>query len=119
MRILILGGDGYLGWPTAMYFSVRGHEVHTVDNYLRRRAHQEAGTDSLTPIMESLPARAAAWRQVTGYRIGVTEGDLCEWPVVEKLIRDFEALRGTMRFEDEPASFEAALVEAASIVVRA
>ncbi len=90
MRILILGGDGYLGWPTAMYFSVRGHEVHTVDNYLRRRAHQEAGTDSLTPIMESLPARAAAWRQVTGYRIGVTEGDLCEWPVVEKLIRDFE-----------------------------
>jgi UDP-sulfoquinovose synthase len=54
MRILILGGDGYLGWPTAMYFSIRGHQVHTVDNYLRRRAHQEAGTDSLTPIVESL-----------------------------------------------------------------
>ena len=57
MRILILGGDGYLGWPTAMYFSARGHEVHTVDNYLRRRVHQEAGTDSLTPIAENLPAR--------------------------------------------------------------
>jgi len=38
MRILILGGDGYLGWPTAMHFSNRGHEVHVVDNYLRRRA---------------------------------------------------------------------------------
>jgi UDP-sulfoquinovose synthase len=60
MRILIMGGDGYLGWPTAMYFSIRGHEVHTVDNYLRRRAHQEAGTDSLTPLPESLPARAEA-----------------------------------------------------------
>jgi nucleoside-diphosphate-sugar epimerase len=49
MRILILGGDGYLGWATAMYFSARGHEVHTVDSYLRRLAHWEAGTDSLTP----------------------------------------------------------------------
>ena len=50
MRILILGGDGYLGWPTAMRFSNRGHEVHVVDNYLRRTAHREAGTDTLTPI---------------------------------------------------------------------
>ncbi len=90
MRILILGGDGYLGWPTAMHFSVRGHDVHVVDNYLRRRAHSEQGTDSLTPIPENLPARAEAWRQVTGYRIGVTEGDLCDWAVVEPLFREFE-----------------------------
>jgi UDP-sulfoquinovose synthase len=90
MRILILGGDGYLGWPTAMYFSARGHDVHVVDNYLRRRAHQEAGTDSLTPIGENLPTRTEAWRQVTGYRIGVTEGDLADWPVVEGLFRDFQ-----------------------------
>ena len=89
MRILILGGDGYLGWPTAMYFSNRGHEVHTVDNYLRRRAHAEAGTDSLTPIGESLPARADAWHTITGYRIGVTEGDLTDWSVVEPLFKDF------------------------------
>ena len=90
MRILILGGDGYLGWATAMHFSARGHEVHAVDNYLRRRAHQEAGTGSLIPLPESLPARAEAWRSVTGYRIGVTEGDLCEWPVVERLFREVE-----------------------------
>src|SRR5690242_18824271 len=90
MRVLILGGDGYLGWPTAMYFSNRGHEVHVVDNYLRRRAHQEAGTDSLTPIAESLPARAAAWKEVSGHDIGVTEGDLTEWDVVETLFRDFQ-----------------------------
>ena len=90
MRILILGGDGYLGWPTAMHFSVRGHDVHVVDNYLRRRAHSEQGTDSLTPIPETLPVRAEAWRQVTGYRIDVTEGDLCDWSVVEPLFREFE-----------------------------
>jgi UDP-sulfoquinovose synthase len=90
MRILILGGDGYLGWPTAMYFSNRGHEVHAVDNYLRRRAHEEAGTDTLTPIAASLPARAEAWNALTGYRIGVTEGDLCDWSVTEPLFRDFQ-----------------------------
>ena len=39
MRILILGGDGYLGWPTAMRFSARGHEVSVVDNFSRRRWH--------------------------------------------------------------------------------
>jgi UDP-sulfoquinovose synthase len=90
MRIAVLGGDGYLGWPTAMYFSIRGHQVHVVDNYLRRKAHQEQGTDSLTPIGESLPARAAAWRELTGYRIEVTEGDLCDWSAVEPLFRSFE-----------------------------
>ena len=90
MRILILGGDGYLGWPTAMHFSVRGHDVHVVDNYLRRRAHREQGTDSLIELPDNLPARAEAWRQVTGYQIGVTEGDLCEWSVVEPLFRDFQ-----------------------------
>jgi UDP-sulfoquinovose synthase len=89
MRILILGGDGYLGWATSMHLARRGHEVHAVDNYLRRRAHAEAGTDSLTPIGESLPARAQAFREVTGLEIGVTEGDLVGWDVVERLFRDF------------------------------
>ena len=78
MRILILGGDGYLGWPTAMRFSQRGHDVHVVDNYLRRRAHAEAGTDSLTPILADLPARAEAWAEVSGRTVGVTEGDLTD-----------------------------------------
>ena len=89
MRILILGGDGYLGWPTAMRFSNRGHEVHVVDDYLRRRAHLEAGTDSLTPIAAGLPARVAAWKDVTGQEIGYTEGDLCDWEVTERVFRDF------------------------------
>jgi UDP-sulfoquinovose synthase len=89
MRILILGGDGYLGWPTAMRFSARGHDVHVVDNYFRRRAHREAGTDSLIPILPGLPDRVAAWRDVTGSVIGVTEGDLCEWEVVEPVFREF------------------------------
>lgn len=90
MRILILGGDGYLGWPTAMHFSNRGHDVHCVDNYLRRRAVREQRADSLVPIPDSLPARAAAWEEVTGYAIGVTEGDICDWAVIERVFREFE-----------------------------
>jgi UDP-sulfoquinovose synthase len=89
MRILILGGDGYLGWATAMRFSNRGHEVHVVDNYLRRQAHREAGTDSLTPIAFGLPERVAVWKEITGKDIGVTEGDLCDWRVTEQVFRDF------------------------------
>jgi UDP-sulfoquinovose synthase len=89
MRILILGGDGYLGWPTAMRFSNRGHEVHVIDDYLRRRAHEEAGTDSLTPIAAGLPERVAAWKDVTGKEIGYTEGDLCDWELTRGLFQDF------------------------------
>ena len=91
MRILILGGDGYLGWPTAMRFSSRGHEVHVVDNYLRREAHREAGTDSLTPIASGLSERVAAWKEITGLDIGYTEGDLTDWDVTETLFREFRA----------------------------
>jgi UDP-sulfoquinovose synthase len=89
MRILILGGDGYLGWATAMHFSKRGHEVHTIDNYLRRRAHTEQGTDSLTPILESMPARTEAWKDVTGLDIGVVEDNICEYEVMDRLFREF------------------------------
>src|SRR5215216_3437521 len=90
MRILVLGGDGYLGWATSMYFSKRGHEVHAVDNYLRRRAHAEAGTDSLTPILPSLPERARVWNELTEREIGYTEGDLTDWSVTEALFRSFQ-----------------------------
>ncbi len=68
MRVLILGGDGYLGWPTAMRFSARGHEVSVVDNFSRRMWHERHGTDSLTPI-RPLDERIAAWHEVSGNEI--------------------------------------------------
>ncbi len=88
MRVLILGGDGYLGWPTAMYFSARGHEVHIVDNYLRRRLHLEAGSDSLVPIAQNLTERVKAWMQVTGREIQATVGDLTDWGLVQRVFRE-------------------------------
>ncbi len=103
MRILILGGDGYLGWATSMYFSNRGHEVHAVDNYFRRRAHREAGTDSLTPILPDLPSRAAAWKEVTGKEIAVTEGDLTDWDLVERVFREFQP-EAVIHYGEQPSA---------------
>ncbi|HEX7059968.1 MAG TPA: NAD-dependent epimerase/dehydratase family protein [Solirubrobacterales bacterium] len=87
MRVLILGGDGYLGWPTAMRFSARGHEVAVVDNFSRRRWHSEHGTASLTPIRD-LDERIDAWREVSGEQIrsyvgAVEDGDFLDEVVAE------------------------------------
>ena len=61
MRVLILGGDGYLGWPTAMRLSQAGHQVLAVDNYLRRRICREEAVDPLFEVPE-LRMRAKIWR---------------------------------------------------------
>ena len=87
MRVLILGGDGYLGWPTALRFSARGHEVSVVDNFARRRWVGDAGSDSLTPIA-ALDARIAAWEELSGDRIRsfvgtVEDGDFLDDVVAE------------------------------------
>jgi UDP-sulfoquinovose synthase len=89
MRVLILGGDGYLGWPTAMRFSGRGHDVALADNFARRRWVEEAGSDSLTPIV-SLEERVTAWKEVAGKTIETHVGDIAEGTFVTDLVRDFE-----------------------------
>ncbi|MFO7170576.1 MAG: NAD-dependent epimerase/dehydratase family protein [Chloroflexota bacterium] len=88
MRILVLGGDGYLGWPTALHLSQRGHDVAVVDNFLRRMWDHELGTHSLTPI-RSLQERVAVWRELTGKVIGTYIGDLCDYTFLEPVIREF------------------------------
>src|SRR5215204_3467851 len=87
MRILILGGDGYLGWPTALRFSARGHEVSVVDNFARRRWVAEHGSDSLTPIGD-LEQRIEAWKEGSGEQIrhfigSVEDGDFLDEVVAE------------------------------------
>ncbi len=89
MRILVLGGDGYLGWPTAMYLSQRGHEVGVVDNFIRRTWDHELGAESLVPIA-SLQERVAVWEAVTGKRIEIHIGDLNDYTFFEPVVRDFK-----------------------------
>ncbi len=74
-HVLILGGDGYLGWPTAMYFSARGFQVTVVDNYFRRNACVELNISMLYQV-GTLVERAQIWRDKTGLEIKVVIADL-------------------------------------------
>jgi UDP-sulfoquinovose synthase len=77
MKILVLGGDGYLGWPTALHLSARGHEITVVDNLVRREYDREMGVDSLIP-MASLSDRVTRWEQISGGAINVRIGNLTD-----------------------------------------
>jgi UDP-sulfoquinovose synthase len=90
-HILIFGGDGYLGWPTAMYFSDRGYDVTVVDNYFRRNACTELDVGMLYPV-PTLIERARIWHQHTGKQIKVVIGDLTD----PELVRSF--FRGTVDY---------------------
>ena len=88
MQILVLGGDGYLGWPTALHLSALGHEVAVNDNFARRRYDEEMGVESLVPIF-SLEERVAAWAEITGKTIKTYVGDLCDPTFVHEMVGDF------------------------------
>ena len=68
MRIAVLGGDGFVGWPTSLHLSNLGHEVHIIDNLSRRWIDTELGVQSLTP-MDSIQERCRIWKQETGHVI--------------------------------------------------
>ena len=77
MKVLVLGGDGFCGWPTALHLSQRGHDVAILDNFARRDADIELEAPSLTPIAP-LETRVAAWRQVSGRDIGFQRLNVAE-----------------------------------------
>eukprot|EP00616_Rhizochromulina_sp_CCMP1243_P006251 CAMPEP_0118965644 /NCGR_PEP_ID=MMETSP1173-20130426/3166_1 /TAXON_ID=1034831 /ORGANISM="Rhizochromulina marina cf, Strain CCMP1243" /LENGTH=460 /DNA_ID=CAMNT_0006914297 /DNA_START=13 /DNA_END=1395 /DNA_ORIENTATION=- len=76
-KVLVLGGDGFCGWPTALHLSDEGHDVVIVDNLSRRNIDTELGCDSLTPI-QTPEIRVDAWEEVSGKRIGFHNIDVAE-----------------------------------------
>ena len=82
MRILVLGGDGYLGWPVALHLSRRGHDVGIVDNFVRRSYDLEMGVESLVPI-KGLQQRVRTWEAISGLEIAVFAGDLTDAEFVD------------------------------------
>ena len=90
MRVLILGGDGFCGWPTALHLSARGHEVGIVDNLSRRRIDVELGVSSLTPIRPTAE-RLAAWTELTGREIAHHDIDVAvDYERLLDLVETFE-----------------------------
>ncbi len=88
MRILVLGGDGYLGWPTALHLSALGHDVAVNDNFARRGYDEEMGVESLIPIA-TLDERVATWHQISGNAIKTYVGDLTDAAFVHQMVGDF------------------------------
>ena len=86
MQVLILGGDGYLGWPTAMNFASAGHKVTVVDNYLRRQLAEETNSN---PLLESprLPEKSLIFKNLTGYEINTVIGDLSDPDIMFRVFR--------------------------------
>ncbi|MHA3979565.1 NAD-dependent epimerase/dehydratase family protein [Halovulum sp. GXIMD14794] len=84
MKIAVLGGDGFVGWPTTLHLSDQGHEVHILDNLSRRWIDTELGVQSLTP-MDSIQERTRIWHQETGRRIHFHLIDIA---------KDYEILKG-------------------------
>ena len=87
MRVLILGGDGYLGWPTAMHFSAAGDEVWVADNFAKRQWELEEGIQPLRPV-PTLHRRVARWRELTNNPIHLRVGDLTNHRFVYKLLEE-------------------------------
>jgi UDP-sulfoquinovose synthase len=102
MRVLVLGGDGYLGWPTAMHLSARGHEVMAVDNYLRRNLARETDCEILldTP---NLHQRARLWCQHAGREIAVRIGDLAHWPFIRGVFEEFRP-EAIVHYAEQPSA---------------
>src|SRR5712672_131896 len=75
MRVLVLGGDGFCGWPTSLYLSDRGHDVTIIDNLSRRKIDIDLEVQSLTPI-RPIGERLQVWRQVSRREIGFVALDL-------------------------------------------
>jgi UDP-sulfoquinovose synthase len=102
MRVVILGGDGYLGWPTAMAFRRAGHEVLVIDNYLRRKMAAETKSEALIPNPR-LPERAAIFHQMTGQSIAVAEGDCCDFDLLAEQFQRFVP-EAVVHYAEQPSA---------------
>jgi UDP-sulfoquinovose synthase len=102
MRVLILGGDGYLGWPTAMDFAGAGHEVTVADNYLRRRIAESTDSEALLPA-PSLRERAQIFAEVSGQDIAVRIGDLSDPDFMFELFKE-TAPETVIHYAEQPSA---------------
>ncbi|QEU11153.1 NAD-dependent epimerase/dehydratase family protein [Dermabacter vaginalis] len=89
LRIIVAGGDGFCGWPTALHLSKQGHEVTIIDSLVRRDIDDELGSNSVTPILP-LEQRVAAWKEVSGSSIDVRIGDLGDYDFLSAVVTEVQ-----------------------------
>jgi UDP-sulfoquinovose synthase len=89
MRVIVIGGDGYCGWATALYLSQRGHEVSILDSLVRRHWDMQLQIDTLTPIAP-IQQRLQRWHDLTGKKIGLYVGDICDYTFLINSLKHFQ-----------------------------
>ncbi|NEP77965.1 MAG: NAD-dependent epimerase/dehydratase family protein [Okeania sp. SIO3B3] len=89
MKVLVIGGDGYCGWATALYLSNKGYEVGIMDNLVRRHWDQQLGVETLTPIA-TIQQRIQGWKDVTKKSIDLYIGDITNYDFLIKALYQFE-----------------------------
>ena len=104
MRVLVLGGDGYCGWPTALHLSARGHDVGIVDSFVRRLWDHELGVETLTRI-RPLHERVELWRELGGRPVATFAVDLQDHHALEEVIGAFEPAAAIHFAEQRSAPF--------------
>jgi UDP-sulfoquinovose synthase len=102
MRILVLGGDGYLGWPTSMHFAAEGHDVLAVDNYLRRTIAQQTDSEALIPT-PNLKKRAERFEAESGHEIDVEIGDCTNYRFMERIFKEFQP-ETVVHYAEQPSA---------------
>lgn len=88
-RVMIIGGDGYCGWATALHLSNKNYEVAIVDSLVRRLFDHQLGLDSLTPI-SSIHDRLRCWKSLTGKAMQLYIGDVCDFEFLSETFKSFE-----------------------------
>lgn len=89
MKVLVIGGDGYCGWATALYLSNRGYEVGILDSLVRRHWDNELGVATLTPITP-IQQRLQRWKDLTGKNIDLFIGDITNYGFLKATLDKFE-----------------------------
>jgi UDP-sulfoquinovose synthase len=89
MRVLVIGGDGYCGWATALHLSNRGYEVGILDSLVRRYWDAQLGCDTLTPIAP-ISHRIQRWQDLTGKSIDLLVGDINNYDFLIQSLRQFQ-----------------------------
>jgi UDP-sulfoquinovose synthase len=102
MRVMILGGDGYLGWPTAMDLAAKGHTVCVIDNYLRRQMARETDSEALIQTPD-LSNRAHLFEKLTGHHIEVQVFDCTNYSTLSASIREFQP-QSIVHYAEQPSA---------------
>jgi len=102
MRVIILGGDGYLGWPSAMKFASEGHEVLAIDNYLRRNMALQTDSEALMPN-PNLQKRAEIFKANFNKEIRVEIGDCTDYRFMKSIFREFQP-DTVVHFAEQPSA---------------